>query len=101
MLGYRLLIATQALHGPTASAVGVGHGLQSCESLRRDDKKGFRGIKIAHRFGEVGTVDVGDKTEVDRAITVILQCLVGHHRTQVGSADSNVDDVADSLPGMT
>jgi hypothetical protein len=31
----------------------------------------------------------------------MLQCLIGHHRTQVGAADSDIDDIAYALAGVT
>ena len=40
------------------------------------------------------------KRNVMRAVAVVLQRLVGHHRPEVGAADADVDDVADALAGV-
>ena len=40
------------------------------------------------------------KRNVSRAVAVVLQRLVGHHRAEVRAADADVDDVADALAGV-
>ena len=40
------------------------------------------------------------KRNVMRAVAVVLERLVGHHRAEVGAADADVDDVADALAGV-
>ena len=59
------------------------------------------GIEIARGFGEVGAVHVGDEAECQVALAVMAQRLVGHHRTEVGAADADVDDIADALAGVS
>ncbi len=49
------------------------------------------------RFGEVRAIDVRDETEREAAVAVVPERLVGHDRPQIGTADSDVDDVADPL----
>ena len=58
------------------------------------------GVEIARRLDEVGAIDVGDEAHGQIAIAVVAQRLVGHHRSQVRAADSDVDDVADALAGV-
>ena len=52
-------------------------------------------------LGEVGAVDIGHEAERHRTVAVVLQRLVGHHRSQVGAADADVDHVADALARMS
>ena len=63
VLGDRLLVAAQAVQQPVARGVRVGHRLQRREGLRRDDEQRLGRIEVAHRFGEVGAVDVRDEAE--------------------------------------
>ena len=97
----RLGIAAEAMERPIACAPRVGHRLQRGESLRRDHEQRLRRVEIAHRFGEVGAIDVGYEAEAHRAVAVRFQRFVGHHRPEVGAADADVDDVADALAGVT
>ncbi len=52
-------------------------------------------------FREVAAVDVGNKTERHGPLAVVLQRLVGHHRSEVGAADADVDHVANGFIGVT
>ena len=45
-------------------------------------------------------IDVGDEAKVEVALAVVAERLVGHHRTEVGAADADVDDVADALAAV-
>ena len=47
----------------------------------------------------VGRVDVADEPALEAVLAVGLERLVGHHRTEVGAADADVDDGADPLAG--
>ena len=85
---------------PRARGPGVGHRLQRGERLGRHDEERLRRIEIAHRLGEVGAVDVRDEPEGEAALAVVPERLVGHDRAQVGTADADVDDVADRLACM-
>ena len=90
----------QGCERPIAGGVGVGHGLERCERFRGDDEQSFRGIEIARGFGEIGAVDVGYETEGHVALAVMAQGFVGHHRPEIGTADADIDDVADALAGV-
>ena len=57
-------------------------------------------IEIADRFGEVGAIDVRDEPEGEAAVAVVPERLIGHDRPQIGTADADVDDVADPLAGV-
>ena len=100
MFGHGIDIAAQAFERPVPRAVGVGHGLQGGEGFRGDDKKGFGGIEIVDGFGEIGAIDVGNEPEGHRAVAVMLECFVGHDRSEVGAADADVDHVANPFAGV-
>ena len=78
----------------------VGHGFLRGEGFGRDNEEGFGGIQPPQRFGQVGAVDVGYKYHMEGALAVALERLVGHHRTEVGTADANIDDILNGLAGM-
>ena len=100
VLGDGGLVAAEALQRPVARGVRVGHGLERGEGLGGDEEERLVGVEVAHGFGEVGAVDVGDEAEGEVALAVVLQRLVGHDRAEVGAADADVDDVADALAGV-
>jgi hypothetical protein len=80
--------------------VRVGHRLQRGEGLGRDDEQRLGGIQPVHRFCEVAAIDVGNEAERQVPRAVVAQCLVSHHRPEVGAADADVDDVPDALAGV-
>ena len=90
----------KVLSSPVAGRVRVGHGLQGRKGLRRDDEQCLLSVEVAGSLGEVGAVDVGHEAEGQVALAVVPQCLVRHHRPQVGPTDANIDDVADRLAGV-
>ena len=96
---WRLLVL-QARQQPVARRVRVGHGFQRGEGLGGDDEQRLGRIEIAHRFGEIRAVDVGDETESHGAVAVVLQRFIGHDRAEIGAADADIDDVADAFAGM-
>ena len=85
---------------PLARGAGVGHRFQRREGLGRHDEERLRRVEIADRFGEVGAIDVRDEPEGEAAVAVVPERLVGHDRPQIGTADADVDDVADPLAGV-
>ena len=101
MLRHRLFIAAQSSQRPLASRVSVCHCFQGCEGFRRDDEKCFRRVEVTDRFGKIGAINVGDKTESHGSIAVVLERLVGHDRTQVRAADADVNHIADALAGVS
>ena len=52
------------------------------------------------RFDEVGAVDVRDEAKRQCAVAVVPQRFVRHHGPEVGTADADVDDVANALAGV-
>ena len=100
MLRHGFGIVAKARQRPVTRALSVRHRLQRRERLGRDDEQRFRGIEVAGRFHQVGAVDVGNEPERHGPVAVMLECLVGHHRPEVGAADADVDDVANAFAGV-
>src|SRR5882724_4933593 len=50
-----------------------------------------------HSFGEIRAINVRNEPEGHAALAVMLERLVGHHGSEVGAANADVDDVADAL----
>ena len=57
------------------------------------------GSKSASVGDQVGGIDVGHEARRNPRVGIVAQRLVHHHRTEVGSADPDVDDGADPFPG--
>src|ERR1700730_17599908 len=51
-------------------------------------------------FREISAIDVRDESESQGALAVMLKGFVGHHRSEVGAPDADVDDIANALTGM-
>src|SRR5260370_29499408 len=100
MLGHSLDLAAETPKRPIARALGVGHRLQRCKGFRGDDEKGLRWVEIMDGFREISAIYVRDETESQGALAVMLKGLVGHHRSEVGAPDADVDDIANALTGM-
>src|SRR5262249_54326952 len=97
VLGYGLYITAKPGERPLACTVGVSHGLQRGEGLRRHDEQRLGRVEIECCLDKVGAVDVGHESERHIAFAVVTQCFVGHYRAEVGAADPDIDDVTDAL----
>src|SRR5580704_3830597 len=100
MFGDRFFVTPQTSERPSASRMGVGHGLERREGFRRNYEKGLLWTPVAYGFREVCAIDVRNETKRQGTFAVILERLVCHHRPEVGPADADVDDVADALTGV-
>ena len=85
---------------PIAGGVRIGHRFQRGEGLGRDDEQRLLGVQILRGLVEVRAVNVRDKAEVQAALAVGSQRLIGHHRTQVGAANADIDDIANRPAGV-
>src|SRR6516225_1092044 len=101
MLGHGLLIASYTIERPGARRMRVRHGFKRRKRLRGNHEEGLRSIEIADRLSEVSPVNVGHEAKREGAIAVKSQRFISHYRSQVGAADTDVDDVADALAGMS
>src|SRR5690348_5108696 len=81
--------------------MGVRHRLERDEGFRRNNEERISRIEIADCFHEIGSVDIRNEAERHRAIAVMLQGLIRHHRPEIGAANSDVDDVAYAISGVT
>src|SRR5437879_4553956 len=52
-------------------------------------------------FREISAVDVRDESESQGALAVMPERLVGHHRPEVGTSDTDIDNAANALTGMS
>ena len=93
-------LVLQLLQTPGARGLCVGQRLQRVKTFGADDKQRLGGVQAAGGFGQRSTVDVGDEFKVQVALAVMLECLVGHHRAEVRTADADVDHVTHRPSGM-
>ena len=84
---------------PVARAVGVGHGFLSSKGFRRDQEQGGFRVHRFQYFGDVGTIDVRNKMHI-QVIFIRAQRFGHHERTQIGAADTDVDDVGNRFTGV-
>jgi hypothetical protein len=88
------------LHEPVSSRGSVGDGLLSGEGLGRNDEEGRLRVASLELLSEMGTVDVGDEVHLEVPLGVVLEGLGDHDGSEVGSSDTDVDDVGDGLAGV-
>ena len=53
------------------------------------------------RLRKVRSVDIRDEPECHAPLAVMLERFISHHRPEIGSANANVDDVANPLPRVS
>ena len=92
-------VVTQVVDEPASRGVGVGDRLDGGERLRCDDEQRGGGIQVGQHPGHVGTIDVRHEPAPDPIVPELGEGLVGHHRTEVGPTDADVDDGRDDLAG--
>ena len=83
------------LQQPGLAQPGVGERLQGPEGLAGHDEERRLRVEAGELLCGVGRVDVADEAAGEPVLAVGLERLVGHHRTQVGAADADVDDRLD------
>ena len=98
--GYGLFILKPA-QAPGPGGAGVGHGFQGGEGLGRDDKQGLFRVEVERGFSKIRGVHVGDKTKGQIPSAVVLQRFIGHDRTKIGAADTDVDDVTNRFSAVS
>ena len=90
----------QARQHPLARAARIRHRFEGGEGFGRDNKQCLGGVEIAHRFCEIGAVDIGYEAESHGALAIVLERFVGHDWPEIRSPDADIDHIADALTGM-
>ena len=93
-------VVVESAEDPFLRGVGVRHGLHRRERLGGDDEKRLFRIQLRDGVDHVEAVDVGDEIDVQSFLREGLQGFAGHLGAEIGSADSDVDDVLDGLAGI-
>ena len=100
------LVAIECLEDGCLCGFGVRHGFKSCERLGSNDEESFFDIHLLEGFGHVGAVDVRNEVDFrrsfacDRLFCIRLESFGDHHRTEVGTADTDVHNVLDGLAAL-
>ena len=97
MLGHRRV--AEHVGEPPPRRGRVGQRLQRGERLRGDDEKRCRRVESGQLGDQVGRVDVGHEPRRDAGVGVVTQRLVHHHRSQIRTADADVDHRRDAFAG--
>ncbi len=106
VLGDRLFVAIECLEDGCLCSFGVRHGFKSRERLGSNDEERFFDVYLLEGFGHVSAVDVRNKINFrrvfasDRLFCIRLEGFGDHHRTEVGTADTDVDNILDGLAGV-
>ena len=99
-------VSIECLEHGSLRGFGVRHGFKSREGLGSDDEERFFDIHLLEGFGHVGAVDVRNKVDFrgvfagNRLVGIRLEGFGHHHRTEVGTADTDVHHVLDGLAGV-
>ncbi len=89
---------TQPLDQPVAGGQEVGERLLGAEGLGYRDDQGFGRIEAGQGQGQFGTVDIGDKTDIDLG-RQRRQGLEQQARTEVRATDTDMDQGLERLAG--
>src|SRR6266568_1180539 len=96
MAGDRLIIF-QTIEHPRTSRTCIGQRFQRGKRLRGDNKESFLRIEVMYSLGEIGTINIRDKAESHITIAVISQGIVSHMWTEIRAANTDINDIADTL----
>ncbi|GER91386.1 hypothetical protein KDW_55480 [Dictyobacter vulcani] len=95
------LIILQRSQQPVTSRASIGQGFQSRKSFGSYDEQRLGRIQIMDCFGKVRAIDIRDKAAGEIAIAIVAQSIISHMRAEIGSTNTNVDNIADTLAGKT
>lgn len=90
-----------SLQEPVPGRSSVGHGFLSGKCLTGNDEQGSLWVTLVQNLSDVGSIDVGDKVASQVPLGVRLQGFSHHDRAQVGSTDTNVDNVSNLFASVT
>ena len=94
-------LVAEVAQAPRACGAGIGQRFEGREGFRADDEQRLSGIEVARGFRKVRAVHVRNEVEAQVALAVMTQRFVGHHGTEVGAADADIDDMANALAGTS
>ena len=92
-------IVAQGFDQPPPRGMGVRHGLEGGEGLRRHHEQGAGGIEPREGRGQMRAVDVGDEVR-SRSAGMERERTAYHAGAEIRSADADVDDVGDAPAGV-
>ena len=95
-----LFILSSCCLQPVTRSVRVGHGLQCSKCFGSDNKQRFIRAQAAHRFSKIGAIHVGNKAQLQSAVTVITQRFKRHHRPEIGTANPDINDITNGTPAV-
>ena len=85
---------------PASGAKSVGHGFLGGEGFRGHHEEGRFRIQAFQCLGDVGTVDVGNEMNGQAIYSIGPQCFGDHYRTQIRTADADIDNVGNLFSGI-
>lgn len=90
------------LEEPSLGGGGVGDGLLGGKSLGGNDEDGRLGLDLLKDLGNVSTINVRDKVDLETTLGGIgLQGLGDHDGAKIRSTDTNVDNVLNLVASIT
>ena len=99
-----LATASSPLPRPSSSQARAARALVNVSwvvnVLEQTDEQGRGRVEVVGLGIQVDRVDVRDEPALDGGVGVVAQRLVGHGRPEVRSADADVHDRPDPLPGV-
>lgn len=86
---------------PLLGRKSIHNSLLSSERLRGDDKEHSLRIDSPQDLSNMSTIDVRDEMNLDWSIiTVRLQSLGDHIRSEIAAADTDVNHISDAFAGV-
>lgn len=86
---------------PAARRLGIEHGFKRCKRFGSDDKQRGFGIDFIKNRFQIVSVHVRDEMNGQTFYMKMTQRLRRHSRTEVRSANTDVDDIGDLLAGKS
>ena len=100
MSGHRFFI-TQRVHAPCTAERALVRVSSVVNVLEETTNSVSAGIKVAGIFHKLVAIHIGDEAASNVTITVVFQRIVGHERAEVGAANTDIDDIANTLASIS
>ena len=96
MLAHMAVVVAAVVQEPLPGGVGIGHGLPGGEGLGGNDEQGGFWIELDQGFVDIRAVHVGYEMCRQSALPIWAQGGGHHVGSQVGTPDTDIDDVGNS-----
>ena len=100
MPGNTMLVIARSLN-PASRGACVGHRFQRGKRFAGDNEKCAAWIQSGQCAGQVGAVQIGNKMYAQIGELVGRECVYGHAWAKIRTADTDIDDIGNAIPGKS